>query len=63
MGLITHGGFYNHLLAVLLKMPNEEKVWFTIDNCAVSRLDTRQEELALVYLNRFDFLPPDLITL
>jgi 2,3-bisphosphoglycerate-dependent phosphoglycerate mutase len=63
IGLVTHGGFYNHLLAVLLELPDKEKFWFTYNNCAVSRIDVTDYGLALVYLNRFDFLPPDLITL
>jgi len=63
IGLITHGGFYNHLLANLLRMSNKQDVWFTLNNCAVSRIDVRENEIAFAYLNRFDFLPPDLITL
>lgn len=63
IGLITHGGFYNHLLAILLEIPDKDKIWFTYNNCAISRVDVTPYGLALVYLNRFDFLPPDLITL
>jgi 2,3-bisphosphoglycerate-dependent phosphoglycerate mutase len=63
VALVTHGGFYNHLLAVLLELPAKDKFWFTLNNCAVSRLDETEYGLALVYLNRFDFLPPDLLTL
>ena len=63
IGLITHGGFYNHLLTILLQIPDQEKVWFTLNNCAVSRLDMGEFGIAFAYLNRFDFLPPDLITL
>jgi hypothetical protein len=44
-------------------MPDKEQFWFTINNCAISRFDLTAEGLALVYLNRFDFLPPELITL
>lgn len=63
VGLITHGDFYNYLLNVILKLPDRKAVWFTLNNCAVSRIDVSQHGIALVYLNRFDFLPPDLVTL
>jgi 2,3-bisphosphoglycerate-dependent phosphoglycerate mutase len=62
IGLITHGGFYNYLLAHLLQLVEKEKIWFTLNNCAVSRIDVNEYGVALVYLNRFDFLPPGLIT-
>lgn len=63
IGLVTHGGFYNHLLAQILGMAPEQEVWFTLNNCALSRIDVTERGVALVYLNRIDFLPPDLITL
>ncbi len=63
IGLVTHGGFYNHLLAMLLHWENRQDVWFTLNNCAVSRIDLTEHGIAFVYLNRFDFLPPELVTL
>ncbi len=62
LGLVTHGGFYNYLLAHILNMPARENIWFTLNNCAITRLDVRQNEIALVYQNRFDFLPPEWLT-
>lgn len=63
VGLITHGGLYNYLLAHILQLPNKDNVWFTLNNCALARVDVSEHGIALVYLNRIDFLPPDLITL
>jgi 2,3-bisphosphoglycerate-dependent phosphoglycerate mutase len=63
IGLVTHGGFYNHLLAAILNLPPREDVWFTLNNCAVSRLDLGAHGISLTYLNRFDFLPAEWITL
>ena len=62
IGLITHGGFYNYLLAQILNMPSRENTWFTLNNCAVTRIDVSEHGIALVYQNRFDFLPPELLT-
>lgn len=62
VGLITHGGFYNYLLAHLLQIPVGDNVWFALNNCAITRMDLSDRGLALVFQNRFDFLPPALIT-
>ncbi|HZQ08796.1 MAG TPA: histidine phosphatase family protein [Anaerolineae bacterium] len=63
IALVTHGAFYDHLLRVILNAPRENHIWFPLNNCGVSRLELTQHGLALVYHNRFDFLPPQLITL
>ena len=62
IGLVTHGGFYNYLDAHILKMPDRENVWFTLNNCAITRIDVSAYGVALVYQNRFDFLPPVQLT-
>jgi len=62
LGLVTHGGLYNYLLAHILNMPTRENIWFTFNNCAITRLDVNPDELKLVYQNRFDFLPPEWLT-
>lgn len=63
IGLITHGGIYNYILAHLLHLSSREHIWFTINNCAISRIEWTSRGLSLVYLNRIDYLPPDLITI
>jgi 2,3-bisphosphoglycerate-dependent phosphoglycerate mutase len=63
IGLVTHGDFYNHLLTSILQAPEKNKIWFTLNNCAISRIDVTEHGIALIYLNRFEFLPPDLLTL
>lgn len=62
IGLITHGGFYNYLLSNVLGVQQSE-IWFALNNCAVSRIDVSERGIGLAYLNRFDFLPPEWITL
>lgn len=63
LGLITHGGFYNYLLTVILQFPPQQRLWFNLNNCAISRIDVTAHGTALVYLNRFDFFPPELVSL
>lgn len=84
VAIVSHGGFFNHLMAVLLKsletgrspspqsveslnsdnviLTDEREVWFSMNNTAITRLDFVQEEVKLVYLNRLDFLPAELVT-
>lgn len=62
VGIVTHGGFYNYLLAVIFDIPPRENVWFGFNNAAITRIDVDQEGIALRYSNRFDFLPPELVT-
>ncbi len=61
VALISHGGFYNHLMRALLKMTCEN-CWFGINNVAITRVDFSPEDVGVVYSNRIDFLPRDLIT-
>jgi len=68
VALISHGGFYNPLLGALLKMPEPERFWFSMNNAAITRIDFRDgsddfaERVNVVYMNRVDFLPPELVT-
>ncbi len=62
VAVVSHGAFYNHLLATLLKMPERGNLWFVLNNTAITRIDFCAEGIDVVYLNRADFLPKELIT-
>jgi len=62
VALISHGGFYNHLLAALLNLPVRQDLWFVLNNTAITRIDFTDEGMDVVYMNRLDFLPDELIT-
>lgn len=69
VAIVSHGGFYIDLLAVLLDFPlanthldEPRQVVFTINNAAITRIDVVEDIVNLVYLNRVDFLPQELIT-
>jgi 2,3-bisphosphoglycerate-dependent phosphoglycerate mutase len=68
VAVISHGGFYNHLLVTLLRLSEPTNVWFILNNAAITRIDFRNQDaegvrpIALVYLNRVDFLPREFIT-
>ncbi len=64
VAIISHGGFYNYLLAAILHLPMPETTgfWFLLNNSGITRIDFQDGETVLVYLNRVDFLPRELIT-
>lgn len=61
VAVVSHGGFYNVLLRTIFKIGRDD-VWFGMNNAAITRIDFRLEETGLVYLDRVDFLPKELVT-
>ena len=66
VAIVSHGGFYNYLLAKLLKMSisRPPHVWFTMNNTAITRFDFDEDidRVRIAYHNRVDFLPVALVT-
>jgi 2,3-bisphosphoglycerate-dependent phosphoglycerate mutase len=85
VAIVTHGGFFQRLIATLVNpngiLPPERRtheaadkvespttaysirrVWFDIQNTSITRLDFFDAEAVIVYLNRVDHLPVELIT-
>ncbi|MBN1412495.1 MAG: histidine phosphatase family protein [Spirochaetales bacterium] len=59
---ITHGGFYNCLVMEILNCNAHPRLWFSLNNAAISRFDIYPEERVGCYLNRIDFMPDELKT-
>jgi 2,3-bisphosphoglycerate-dependent phosphoglycerate mutase len=62
VALISHGGFYNHILTAMLNLPEECDYWFSLNNTGITRIDFREGRIWVGYMNRVDFLPRELIT-
>ena len=69
VAIISHGGFINSLLGSFFKVgqggeydDGPKGLWFGTSNTGISRLRFGHDFVALVYLNRVDFLPPEVIT-
>jgi 2,3-bisphosphoglycerate-dependent phosphoglycerate mutase len=65
VAIFSHGGFYNHLLAALLNIPYRTpngSHWFHINNVGITRFDFSTGRVDIIYQNRVDFLPRELIT-
>lgn len=65
--IFSHGGFFTHLMFAILnaqwpKAAHGLTAWFSMNNCAISRIDFRGSEMSIAYLNRTDHLPDQLIT-
>lgn len=61
VGVVMHNGIFARIISVLFEM-QVEKYWFLMNNCAISRVDMRGSELAVLYMNKTDHLPDRLIT-
>jgi 2,3-bisphosphoglycerate-dependent phosphoglycerate mutase len=64
VAVVSHGAFFVNFMKVLLSMPEKPgpRVWFAMNNCAISRVDFEESFSAVNYLNRAHFLPAELIT-
>lgn len=62
VAVVSHGGFYQYLMAAILNLPSREGYWFAMNNAAIARIDFHEERVGLVYSNRVDFLPKELVT-
>jgi len=65
--IFSHGGFFTHLMFAIHNAPWRKAAhgltsWFSMNNCAISRIDFRAGEVSIVYVNRTDHLPDHLIT-
>jgi 2,3-bisphosphoglycerate-dependent phosphoglycerate mutase len=62
VAVISHGGFYNHVLSALLNLPKNHSLWFMLHNAAITRIDFYPDRIEFVYHNRICFIPRELIS-
>jgi 2,3-bisphosphoglycerate-dependent phosphoglycerate mutase len=67
VAVVSHGGFFMHLMCAMLKLPWRQaahnlRSWFLLSNCSISRFDFRKDEVFICYLNRTEYLPPNLVS-
>ena len=68
VAIVSHGGFFMHLLTAALKIEMrriqefDHEYWFLMNNCAITRLDFTEGRVLVNYVNHTNFLPPALIT-
>jgi 2,3-bisphosphoglycerate-dependent phosphoglycerate mutase len=78
VAIISHGGFYNHLMHIVLAgqetmlsdLPAEsnaglatlQPAWYSLNNVAITRIDVEEGWLWVQYMNRVGFLSSDMIS-
>jgi 2,3-bisphosphoglycerate-dependent phosphoglycerate mutase len=62
VAVVSHGGFYNVVLAEMLGVQADNGFWFIINNTGITRLNFEAEGVGLAYANRLEHLPAELIT-
>lgn len=62
VALVSHESFGNMLLSQVLKPSADTQLWFTVNNASITRIDVSGELVEMVYFNRVDFLPPELVS-
>lgn len=62
VAMVSHGGFFNWILAELLGMQKLEGLWLHTNNASISRFDFIGDHIIMQYTNRTEHLPPELIT-
>ncbi len=59
IAVVSHAAFYNYFLRALFGFQNG---WFDLNNTGLTRIDFHEEAVELMYANRVDFLPVELIS-
>ncbi len=68
VAIVTHGGFYHEVLIALAGGPKQDDgpkqdgMWFTMHNTGISRIDFHSDHASLIYHNRLEHLPPELVS-
>ncbi len=63
VAVVSHGAFFNYLMGTLFETPlPEERFWMAMSNAAVTRVDFAFGEIMVVYSNRLEFMPRELIS-
>lgn len=64
IAVVSHGAFFNYLLAAAIDLPDPatSPTWFLLNNASITRIDYQDHQTGIVYTNRVDFLPRDLVT-
>ncbi|MBW2140880.1 MAG: histidine phosphatase family protein [Deltaproteobacteria bacterium] len=60
--VVGHGLFYSFLLKAFLKIPSKSGVQFAMNNAAMTRIDFIENSIRVIYQNKTDHFPLELIT-
>lgn len=62
IAIFSHAAFFNIFLTAVLSLEERTPVWFFLNNTGISRIDFDVEGPVLLYTNRTEHLPGELLT-
>lgn len=62
VAVITHGGFYHEVILALTGGAGTDGLWFSMHNTGITRIDFHPAHTSVVYHNRLEHLPPELVS-
>jgi 2,3-bisphosphoglycerate-dependent phosphoglycerate mutase len=62
VAVVTHGGFYHEVILALTGGAGTDGLWFTMHNTGITRIDFHPTHTSIVYHNRLEHLPPELLS-
>jgi 2,3-bisphosphoglycerate-dependent phosphoglycerate mutase len=63
VAIVSHGAFFNVFMRFVFKMQMRlDDFWLAMNNAAITRIDLVPNQVVMVYANRIDYMPKELIT-
>jgi 2,3-bisphosphoglycerate-dependent phosphoglycerate mutase len=62
VAVVSHGGFYHEVILALTGGAGTDGLWFTMHNTGITRIDFDPAHTSIVYHNRLEHLPPELVS-
>lgn len=62
VALVSHGGFFQEVVAAVMGIPTFGDHWLMLHNTGMARFDYSGESFVIEYMNRLDWLPPIFIS-
>ncbi len=62
VAVVSHGAFFNYLVAAITGTTVRGGFWYAMNNTAITRFDFFGEYTLVVYLNRTDHLPGEMLS-
>lgn len=60
--LVSHGAFFNYFMTKLLRINAPYYGWFVMNNTGVSAIEVENDQIYILFTNRLDHLPVNLIS-
>jgi len=62
VAIFSHAAFYNYFMTAIFGLEERPTVWFYMNNTGITRIDIDGEDITVVYTNRTEHLPAELLT-